>query len=113
MNPSDIVITVLPQADGQLKPRPVLVLKKVPPFGDLLICAVSTQLQQFHAELDELIEPRDADFRTSGLKAASVIRTGQVAAYAPSRINGRIGSISKARLSRLLTKLSDFLDPSI
>jgi hypothetical protein len=37
--------------------------------GDLLVCGISTQLRQTVADFDEIIEPSDADFKSSGLKA--------------------------------------------
>ncbi len=37
MNEGDIVLIALPQADGQFKNRPALLLRKVPPFGDWLL----------------------------------------------------------------------------
>jgi len=40
----EIALTPLPQADGQAKLRPAVLLRKVPPFGDWLVCGVSTQL---------------------------------------------------------------------
>ncbi len=39
INEGDVALTPLPQADGQVKNRPVLVLKRMPPFGDLLFAA--------------------------------------------------------------------------
>lgn len=32
-----VALTAMPQADGQIKTRPVLVLKRVPGYGDLLV----------------------------------------------------------------------------
>ena len=46
----------------------------MPPFGDLLVCGVSTQLRQFTPGFDELIMNGDSDFAMSGLMAESVIR---------------------------------------
>jgi hypothetical protein len=37
MQEGDIVKIKLPQADGKVKMRPGLLLKKLPPFGDLLL----------------------------------------------------------------------------
>lgn len=109
MNDGDILLTALPQADGTFKERPVLLLCRMPPFEDFLVCGVSTQLQQAAPEIDEQITPDDPDYRTSGLKTASLIRVGFLSVLPRSRFTGRIGRISKARRSRLLSKLSDFL----
>jgi mRNA interferase MazF len=83
----------------------------MPPFADWLVCGVSTQLQQKVAGLDEIIEPRDADFATSGLKAASLIRLGFLTVLPASQFLGVIGSISRERHHRLLASLGRHLNP--
>ena len=112
MKDGDILLAALPQVDGTVKLRPVLFLHRMPPFQDFLVCGISTQLQRSAPELDELITPTDPDFRTSGLKAASLIRLGYLAVLPRSEFKGRIGDISSARLKRLLTKLNNFLLPN-
>lgn len=112
MNERDVVLTPLPQSDGRIKPRPTIVLRRTPPFGDLLVCGVSTQLHQAVADFDELIEPQHDDFRASGLKAASVIRLGFLAVLPASSFIGGLGAISAERHRRLLTRLSEFLRPT-
>jgi mRNA interferase MazF len=107
----DIALASLPQADGLFKPRPVVLLRQMPPFGDWLVCGISTQLHQRVAELDELIEPSDSDFGESGLKAASVIRLGFLTTLPTRRFHGVLGSISTERHQRLLQRLSEYLQP--
>lgn len=109
MKECDVLLASLPQGDGTPKDRPVLFLKRMPPFQDFLVCGISTQVQQAVPDLDETISPNDADFRTSGLKAASLIRLGYLAVLPRSDFKGRIGSVSAARRKRLLLKLSEFL----
>jgi mRNA interferase MazF len=111
VRPGEVLLTALRQADGTLKDRPVLFLKRMPPFQDFLVCGISTQIQHRVPELDEVITPSDPDFHASGLKAASVIRLGYLAVLPRLDFRGRIGSISSSRLKRLLTRLSDFLRP--
>ena len=41
-----IVLADLPQADGQVKARPAVVLRLMPPFNDFLLCGVSSQVRQ-------------------------------------------------------------------
>ena len=108
----DIALASLPQADGLIKPRPAILLRQMPPFGDWLVCGVSTQLHQHAADLDELIEPSDPDFAGSGLKARSVIRLGFLATLPARRFHGVVGSISHERHQRLLQRLSDYLQPN-
>lgn len=109
MKECDILLASLPQGDGALKDRPVLFLKRMPPFQDFLVCGISTQVHQAVPELDETITATDADFRTSGLKSASLIRLGYLAVLPRSDFKGRIGSVSVARRNRLLIRLSEFL----
>ena len=80
MKQGDVLITVLAQSDGTVKYRPVLCLCEMPPFGDFLVCGISTQLKHEVSGFDEVITPNDPDFGTSGLKAASLIRLGYLAA---------------------------------
>jgi mRNA interferase MazF len=107
----DVAITPLPQADGLSKPRPVILLRQMPPFGDWLVCGISTQLQLEVAGFDELIGPNHGDFPLSGLKIQSLIRLGFLAMVPVSQIPGVIGSISPARHHQLMERLSAYLQP--
>ena len=81
----------------------------MPPFKDVLICGVSTQLRQAAKDFDELISPGDADFVSSGLKEESLIRLGFLVVVPRSKIVGSIGSISPERHKQLLQRLSEYL----
>ena len=109
MKEGDIVLAPLPQADGIVKNRPAIILREMPPHRDLLVCGVSTQLHQYVKGFDEIIYPTDSDFKSSGLKAKSVIRLGFFAVLSRSSIAGSIGSISPERHKRLLKTLSEYL----
>jgi mRNA interferase MazF len=109
MKEGDIVLAPFPQADGQIKKRPAMVLRKVPPFDDLLVCGVSTQLHQCVAGFDELILSSDSDFKSSGLLQDSVIRLGYLLTLPRKDFIGSIGKISPERHRRLLKHLSEFL----
>jgi mRNA interferase MazF len=109
MKEGDIVITPLPQADGQVKTRPAIILRAMPPYGDFLVCGVSTQLRHEVVGFDDSIRPSDADFAASGLKAASLIRLGFLAVLPASSLLGAIGSIDRARHLRLLDRLVNHL----
>jgi len=109
MKEANVALVSLPQANGQLKNRPVIVLKQMPGFGDWLVCGVSTQLHQAVSGFDELITPNDYDFQGSGLKAASVIRLGFLALLPDNQFSGFIGSIAKERHQRLLNTLCRYL----
>jgi len=109
MNEGDVILTPLPQADGRVKNRPAVALRELPPYGDLLVCGVSTQVHQLVSGFDELIIRSDADFSTSGLLADSVIRLGFLAVLPRKSILGSIGAISPQRHRRLLHRLSAYL----
>lgn len=81
----------------------------MPPFGDWLVCGISTQLHHQVAEFDELVHVSDSDFAASGLKAASVVRLGFLAVMPASKFLGVVGSISNKRKARLLSNLSKYL----
>lgn len=109
MKEGDVVLTPVPQADGVMKNRPAIVLREMPPFLDLLVCGVSTQLHQQVKGFDEVVSTTDADFASSGLKSQSLIRLGFLAVLPRRSIIGAIGSISAERHKRLLKTLSDYL----
>lgn len=111
MKERDVVLAPLPQSTGQLKNRPAVVLRVMPPYGDFLVCGVTSQLRQEVSGFDDLIGPSDPDFVASGLKAPSLIRLGFLAVLPPSGLLGAIGSISENRHEKLLERLSSHLRP--
>jgi len=113
MTERDVLLTQLPQADGRIKNRPVIVLRLMPPFNDLLVCGVSTQLHQVVTGFDEIIRDNDPDFVLSGLKSSSLIRLGFLTVLPLRSFLGKIGSISPERHARLLVRLSDFIRPHL
>jgi mRNA interferase MazF len=109
MKGGDIILVPLPQADGQNKPRPAVLLCKLPPFGDFLVCGVSTQLRLQVADFDDTITKVDDDFSKSGLRQDSLIRLGFLAVFPLDQIIGSIGEISPVRRRRLLERLAGYL----
>jgi mRNA interferase MazF len=111
MRPGEIVLLRLPQADlSSGKLRPVLVLSDLPgPFGDYLVCGISSQLHQEMPDWDERLTASDDDFAASGLKVPSVIRLNWLAAVNPSASVGTLGSIASERLARLRRRLAAHL----
>jgi mRNA interferase MazF len=41
MKEGNVILASLPQADGQIKKRPALFLREMPPFKDALVCGIS------------------------------------------------------------------------
>ena len=109
MTEGDVALIPLPQADGCTKPRPVVLPRSFPPFGDWLVCGVSTRLQQAVPGFANVIELSAPDFDGSGLKAPSVIRLGFLASLPARDFLGVVGSISPERHGSLLRRLASFL----
>ena len=113
MKESEIVLTPILQADGQIKNRPALILRVMPPFKDFLVCGISTQLHQKVEDFDEILSQNDRDFAKSGLVADSLIRLGFLAVLPSAKIIGSIGSIEIERHQKLLRNLSNYLIKNI
>ena len=113
MTEGDIVLVPLPQADGQLKVRPSLVLRSLPPFNDLLVCGISTQLHQEAKGFDDIIATNDADFTDSGLRATSLIRLGFLGVVPMQSVAGSIGAVDPERHKKLLKRLAVYLTQNV
>ena len=110
MRESDVILVLLLQANEELKYRPAIVLREMPmPYRDLLVCGVSTNLNQYVQGFDEIISPTDADFTRSGLHSESLIRLSFLGVVPRRIVRGVLGSISDERHKRLLQKLIDYL----
>ena len=108
MNPGAVILSNVQQADGQLKPRPMIVLQIMPPFSDLL--ALSSQLRHEVENFDEVIDEDSDDYTPSGLKVPSLIRLGLLSTIPRSDYIGRLGNISENRLSSLRNRLAGHIE---
>ena len=109
MKEGDVVLTPIPQADGIVKNRPAIILREMPPYRDLLVCGISTQINKQVKNFDDVISSTDDDFKTSGLRTTSLVRLGFLAVLPSAEIIGTIGSISSVRHKNLIKTLSDYL----
>ena len=105
MQEGDITIAFIQQSDGSRKPRPVLLLRQMPGYGDYLVCGISTQLRQAVLGFDEVLTP-DTD---NQLRATSVVRLSNLIALSVSDIDRAIGFIPDALHVTLLQRLADYL----
>ena len=62
MKSGSVALARVQQADGQFKPRPVVILNRMPPFGDYLVCALSSRLHHEVPGFDEVIDEQDSDY---------------------------------------------------
>ncbi len=106
-----IVLFDFPKADrSDTVLRPALVVRRAPgPYDDWLVCMISTQLSQQVSGFDELIDEKDVDFQSSGLKQSSIVRISRLAVVNVELLSGTVGEIVAARLERVQTKLSDWI----
>ncbi len=109
MKERDVALSPIPQSEGILKNRPVLLLSQLPPFNHFLAFDISSQTQQYIKDFDELITIDDKDFKQSGLLSDSIVRLFFLAVIPKKRILGSIGFIPKQRLKILQARLSNYL----
>jgi mRNA interferase MazF len=109
MREGDIILTNLPQADGNIKLRPVLLLKQLPGYNDFLVCGISTQLHQLIQNFDELIDKKSDSFIQTGLRQSSIIRLSFLAMLPKNKISGTIGKVDPALHKNLLQRLANYL----
>ena len=109
MEAGTIVKAAFLQADRQIKFRPAVMIKSVPPFGDFLVCAVSTQNHLFVPGLDIKLEEGSSDFAATRLFQSSIIRSGMLATLPSNMIQGAIDKISQPLCEQLLQQLRSFL----
>ena len=109
MKDGDICIHKVAQPDGSFKIRPVLLLKQMPPFGDWIVCAISTQLRQEVKGFDFIIDEINPDFLLSGLKSSSLVRLGFINTVDKKTIPGVIGDIPAIIVKMLQQRLADQL----
>ncbi|HEX8465983.1 MAG TPA: type II toxin-antitoxin system PemK/MazF family toxin [Abditibacterium sp.] len=113
MKPGDVVLAELPQRND-FKARPALLLKIAPPYGDFILCGITTQLQNIVTGVDEIIDSSDADFSRSGLKQTSLVRAAYLVTLVPEDVLGKLGEVAPERLARIQRNLARFLEsPSI
>lgn len=105
MQEGDIAIAFIQQSDGSRKPRPVLLLRQMPGYGDFLVCGISTQLRQAVTGFDEVLTP-DAN---NQLRAASVVRLSNLIALSVSDIDRAIGYVPATLHATLLQRLATYL----
>ena len=106
-----IVLFAFPQTDQTAgKLRPARVLRRVPgPHDDWLVCMISSQLRCETPEVDEVLRFTDHDFRDTGLKLSSIVRTTRLAVVAAASLHGAIGDLSKDRLLRIRSRIADWI----
>lgn len=99
------------QSGGSAKRRPAVLLCSFQPYGDWLVCGISSQLKQQVTGFDLLVDPSDTMYAATGLKAPSIVRLGFLNTVDSSLIAGSIGALPSADLRLLLHRLASHLAP--
>ena len=105
MKEGEIVLASILTSDGSYKKRPALILKIMPKYGDLLLCGISSQINQLITDFDLLIDENSIDFSTSGLIRESIVRLSYLSVIPTQFIEGKLGSISKNSHKMLIDRL--------
>lgn len=106
MKPGDIFLASVPQADGSHKLRPVLALCQLPgPYGDWLVCGISSQLHQRVEGWDEILDPGTEIDAQTGLHRRSIVRLSFLSVVAKDTIAGGIGRMNAAKHTTVLARL--------
>ncbi len=96
---------------GGLKPRPVLLLRELPGFGDYLACGISSQLHQAIEGFDLILSPGSPEFASAGLRAESVVRLGFIGVVPVMKMTRRLGRLPLNVLASLQTRLANHIRP--
>lgn len=109
MEAGAVVRTALPQADLARKPRPAILIKPFPPFGDWLVVGISSHVELAVDGLDVVIGPDHPSFRTTGLSYAGVARLGFAHIVPRKHIEGVIGRVDAATLQLIKQRFTEYI----
>jgi hypothetical protein len=93
MKQGSVVKVAFEQADRKIKYRPAALLKKTEPYGDWIVCAITSKTHPQIKEVDIFINDQHPDFTTWGLNYSGLIRVAFLTAIPESIIEGAIGNL--------------------
>ena len=105
----NVVKAYIMQSDGKYKPRPVVLIKKLPYFNDWLVCGISSKIYTAHNGFDIVITKTHSDFQKTGLEYDLVIRTGWLYDFPESKVEVLLGKISATTLETLQKNLANYI----
>ncbi len=109
LSEGEIVVARLPQADGSVKLRPVMLLRELPGFGDFLVCGISSPVRQTIQGFDIILDAGSAGFPATGLRVSSVVRLSFLAVVPVAEMKRRLGEVAPGVLRELQQKLARHL----
>ncbi len=111
MEEGRVVRVAFQQADGQVKLRPAVVLRRLAPNPDLLVCAISSKLHREMPGVDIVVGAQHPDFVGMGLPFPSLIRSAYLTTVPLTAVQDPIGTVSPATLASILEQLTTYLVP--
>ncbi|HLH20501.1 MAG TPA: type II toxin-antitoxin system PemK/MazF family toxin [Bryobacteraceae bacterium] len=111
MRPGEIFLASFPFGDiAGMKLRPVLVLAgPIGPIPEVLVAYISSVLPTALMPSDLVLDPAQAEFRSTNLKTASVLRLHKLATIHASMIARHLGDLPDAQKPAVAAKLRDLL----
>ena len=101
----ELVLIQFPFTDlSSQKVRPALIVGRVS-GDDVIVAFVSSRMAGADPNAEQAVEPTDPEFRTTGLKTASLIRLNKLATLHRGLIRRRIGQVGPATQSAVDTSL--------
>ncbi len=109
MEEGSVIKVAFTQADGQIKHRPAIAIKSLPPYNDWLACAISKSIDLEVKGFDLVLNENHPDYKESGLTYPGLIRLGVLSTVPENLIEGTIGKVSKETVAKLIVQLVDHL----
>ncbi len=104
-----IVLTPFPFTDlSNNKVRPALILATEDRSEDVTVCFISSVAKNKLYKFDILIDSKDKDFKKTGLKLKSVIKTAKIATLDKSVILGKIGELDNEIIAKVKKVLKNY-----
>jgi mRNA interferase MazF len=111
MRPGEIYLAQFPFGDTPgMKLRPVLLLTEaVGPIPEVLVAYISSVIPTHALASDLLLDPSQAQFRSTNLKVKSTLRLHKMATIHTSSLARHLGEIDGPTLNTVSNKLRDLL----
>lgn len=98
----DIILIPFPFTDlSGNKVRPALVLGVQNSADDITVCFISSVVPKKVQKFDVVIDQKNKDFKQTGLKLKSIVKTTKIATLDKAVILGKIGEIDKVSINTI------------
>ena len=101
----EIHFSVLPQADSKSKPRPVLLIAKVPKYDDYIVAGISSKLYEYMEGIDLILNPTPQN----QLARQGLVRVTFLTTMPFNELRGYIGRVEANELQNVKSNLAAYL----